>query len=172
MDKEPLSIWQAAQARGYSRRDFLKFCGVISAALGLEAGQAKALVQAMETKPRPPILWYHFQECTCCSESFIKSSHPIVADVLLDRISLDYSQTLQAAAGEQAEAAAAATIKKYPGQYILAAEGSIPMKDDGVYCTIGGRPFRDVVREVCNGALATIAVGSCAFDGGSPAAAG
>ena len=133
MDKEPLSIWQAAQARGYSRRDFLKFCGVISAALGLEASQARALVQAMDTKPRPPILWYHFQECTCCSESFIKSTHPIVADVLLDRISLDYSQTLQAAAGEQAEAAAAETIKKYPGQYILAAEGSIPMKDGGVH---------------------------------------
>ncbi|HMA53567.1 MAG TPA: hydrogenase small subunit [Acidobacteriota bacterium] len=165
MDKEPLSIWQAAQARGYSRRDFLKFCGVISAALGLEASQARALVQAMDTKPRPPILWYHFQECTCCSESFIKSTHPIVADVLLDRISLDYSQTLQAAAGEQAEAAAAETIKKYPGQYILAAEGSIPMKDGGVYCTIGGKTALAALREAAEHAMAVVSWGSCASNG-------
>jgi hydrogenase small subunit len=39
-------------------------------------------------------------------------------------------------------------------------------------CTIGGRPFRDVAREVCDGAVATIAVGSCAFDGGAPGASG
>ena len=51
-------------------------------------------------------------------------------------------------------------------------EGGIPTADDGVYCMIGGRPFRDVVREVTAGALATIAVGSCAFDGGLPAASG
>ena len=30
------------------------------------------------TKPRLPVVWFHFQECTCCSESFIRSSHPIV----------------------------------------------------------------------------------------------
>ena len=84
MDKVPLTIWQTARAGGCTRRDFLKYCGALSAALGLSAGQARALVQAMDTKPRPPVLWYHFQECTCCSESFIRSSHPIVADVVLD----------------------------------------------------------------------------------------
>ena len=43
--------------------------------------------KAMETKPRLPVIWLHFQECTCCSESFIRSSYPIVADILLDKIS-------------------------------------------------------------------------------------
>ena len=165
MDKEPLTIWQAAQARGCSRRDFLKYCGVLSAAMGLSASQARALVQAMDTKPRPPVLWYHFQECTCCSESFIKSSHPIVANVLLDRISLDYSLTLQAAAGEQAEAAAAETMKKYPGQYIMTVEGSVPTKDGGVYCTIAGRTALDHLREAAANAKAVIAWGSCASNG-------
>lgn len=32
MVKEPLSLWQAARSQGYSRRDFLKFCGWLSAA--------------------------------------------------------------------------------------------------------------------------------------------
>ena len=43
-------------------------------------------------------------------------------------------------------------------------EGGIPVGDDGVYCTVG------IVREVCGGAGATIAVGSCAFDGGASSA--
>ncbi len=165
MVKEPLSLWQIAKSHGYSRRDFLKACGVISASLGLEASQARALVQALETKPRPPVLWYHFQECTCCSESFIKSTHPLLADILLDRISLDYSMTLQAAAGDQAEAAAAETIRKYPGQYIVMAEGSVPMKDDGVYCTIAGRTALDQLREAAGKAMAVVAWGSCASNG-------
>jgi hydrogenase small subunit len=171
MVKEPLSLWQAARLQGYSRRDFLKFCGWLSAALGLESSQARALVKALDKEPRPPVLWYHFQECTCCSESFIKSTHPIVADVLLDRISLDYSMTLQAAAGGQAEAAAAETIKNYPGRYILMAEGSIPMKDDGVYCTIAGRSALAGLREAAEKAMAVIAWGSCASNGCVQAAA-
>ena len=51
MDKEPLTIWQAARTKGHSRREFLRSCGILAAALGLDAGQARALVQAMDTKP-------------------------------------------------------------------------------------------------------------------------
>jgi len=165
MTKEPLSLWQIAKAKGYSRRDFLRSCGYLAAALGLSAGEARALAQALEKKPRPPVLWYHFQECTCCSESFIKSSHPLVADLILDRISLDYTLTLQAAAGEQAEAAAAETIKNYPGQYILMVEGSVPTKDGGVYCTIAGKTALAALREAAEHAMAVIAWGSCASNG-------
>ena len=58
----------------------------------------------METKPRTPVLWLHGLECTCCSESFIRSAHPLAKDVVLSMISLDYDDTLMAAAGHQAEA--------------------------------------------------------------------
>ena len=165
MDKKPLSVWQEARLRGWSRRDFLKGCAALSAAYGLSAGQARALVQALDAKPRPPVLWYHFQECTCCSESFIKSTHPVLANILFERISLDYSLTLQAAAGEQAEAAAAETIKKYPGQYIMTVEGSVPTKDGGVYCTIAGRTALAHLREAAEKAMAVVAWGSCASNG-------
>ena len=88
------------------------------------------VVNALETKPRLPIIWLHLQECTCCTESFIRAAHPIVATLLLDKISLDYTETLMAAAGEQAEAAKEETMKKYYGNYLLMIEGSLPTKDE------------------------------------------
>ena len=79
--------------------------------MGLEASGVAQVVNALETKPRLPIIWLHLQECTCCTESFIRAAHPIVATLLLDKISLDYTETLMAAAGEQAEAAKEETMK-------------------------------------------------------------
>ena len=79
-------------------------------------------------EPRLPIIWLHLQECTCCTESFIRAAHPIVATLLLDKISLDYTETLMAAAGEQAEAAKEETMEKYYGNYLLMIEGSLPTK--------------------------------------------
>jgi hydrogenase small subunit len=77
-----------------------------------------------------------------------------------------------APAGDAAAASLAGTMEQHPNGYLAIVEGAIPMATDGVYCTVGGRAFSEVVREVCSGAVATIAVGSCAFDGGLPAAGG
>jgi hydrogenase small subunit len=165
MIEKPLTIWEHARLRGYSRRDFLRLCSWLAAAAGIEASGVGKVVRAMDTKPRLPVIWFHFQECTCCSESFIRSSHPIVADVVLDKISLDYTETLQAAAGHQAEAALHATMKKFKGEYLMLVEGSIPMEEDGVYCCIGGRTALDIVKEAAAGAKAIIAWGSCASNG-------
>ena len=151
--------------KGYSRADFLKFCTLMAAYLGLENSSTAQVVQAMSTKPRLPVIWLHFQECTCCSESFIRSSHPIVADVLLDQISLDYSETLMAASGHQAEEAMKNTMTKYKGEYILCVEGSVPTAADGVYCMIGGKTSMQILQEAAEGAKAVIAWGSCASNG-------
>ena len=159
------SLWQTMQAKGYSRRDFLRFCSYAAAVAGIQAAGLSKVVHALETKPRPPVVWLHFQECTCCSESFIRSSHPIVADIVLDLISLDYTQTLQAAAGAQAEQCLQDTMKKYPGQYILLVEGAVPLADDGIYCTIAGRSAKAILEEAAAGAAAVIAWGSCASNG-------
>jgi hydrogenase small subunit len=139
MSRPPLTIWEQAQMQGYSRRDFLQFCSWIAAAAGIEASGVPRVVEALETQPRPTVVWFHFQECTCCSESFIRSNHPIVSDIILDKISLDYSETLQAAAGHQAEAALKTAMEKNKGKYLMLVEGSVPLADDGVYCCIGGR---------------------------------
>jgi NADH ubiquinone oxidoreductase, 20 Kd subunit/Prokaryotic cytochrome b561 len=85
--------------------------------------------------------------------------------VLLDRLSLDYTETLQAAAGHQAEKCLQDTIKNAAGKYILLVEGSVPMNDGGVYCTIAGRTAEDILQEAARDAAAVIAWGSCASNG-------
>jgi len=159
------TIWESMQAKGYDRREFLRFCSFAAMMAGIESTALSKVVHAMETQPRPPVVWLHFQECTCCSESFIRSSHPIVADVLLDSISLDYTQTLQAAAGKQAEKSLHDTMQKYAGKYILLVEGSVPTSDGGVYCCIAGRTAEDILQEAAKDAAAVIAWGNCASHG-------
>ena len=165
MDNQVPTIWGAMKAKGYSRREFMYFCGVAIAAAGLERSGFAQVVDAFEKKARPPVVWLHFQECTCCSESFIRSSHPIVADVIFDTLSLDYTETLQAAAGFQAEKSLHDTMANNKGKYILLVEGSVPMLDDGVCCTIGGRSAQDILKEAAADAAAIVAWGSCASHG-------
>lgn len=165
------TIYEELKAKGYSRRDFLKFCTMMGAYLGLEASGVAQIANALETKTRLPVIWFHFQECTGCTESFIRSNHPLVADILLDKISLDYTETLMAGAGHQVEAAMRDTMEKHKGNYILVVEGAIPTKDGGIYCTIGGETALSRIKEASEGAAAIIAWGNCASSGGVQAAA-
>jgi hydrogenase small subunit len=151
--------------KGYSRRDFVKFCTMMAAYMGLSQSGIAQVSNALEKAKRVPIIWLHFQECTCCSESFIRSSHPIVADILLDQVSLDYSETLMAASGMQAEEVLQQTMTKYKGEYILCVEGSVPTAADGVYCMIGGKTSMQILEEAAEHAKAVIAWGSCASNG-------
>ena len=159
------TYYESIIKQGYSRRDFMKFATYIAAYMGLETTMVGQVANSLETTHRLPVIWEHFQECTCCSESFIRSDHPIVSDIILDKISLDYSLTLMAASGHQAEAAKRATMEKYKGEYILCVEGSIPLGDDGNYCCIAGRSAKDLLIEAAEGAKAIIAWGSCATNG-------
>lgn len=97
------TFYQAMRRKGVTRRSFLKFCSLAATSLGLGAGMTPKIAWALENKPRIPVVWIHGLECTCCTESFIRSSHPLAKDVILSLISLDYDDTLMAAAGAQAE---------------------------------------------------------------------
>jgi hydrogenase small subunit len=163
--EERETYYESIIKQGYSRRDFMKFATYIAAYMGLENSMVGQVAKSLETTYRVPVIWEHFQECTCCSESFIRSDHPIVADIILDKISLDYTLTLMAASGHQAEAAKKATMEKYKGEYILCVEGSVPMGDDGNYCCIAGKSAKDILIESAAGAKAIIAWGSCASNG-------
>jgi hydrogenase small subunit len=163
-DKRKTYFESITQA-GYSRRDFMKFSTYIAAFMGLENTMVGQIAKSLESTPRLPVIWEHYQECTCCSESFIRSNHPIVANIILDEISLDYTLTLMAASGHQAEAAKRETMKKYHGEYILCVEGSIPLGDDGNYCCIAGQTAKQQFLEAAEGAKAIISWGSCASNG-------
>ncbi len=156
---------EEAERKGYSRREFINFATMMAAYLGLHTTAVGQVLNALENKARVPVIWLHFQECTCCSESFIRSSHPMVVDILLDQISLDYTETLMAASGFQAEEAMRNTMTKYKGEYVLCVEGSVPTAADGVYCMIGGKTSLQILEEAAAGAKAVIAWGSCASNG-------
>jgi hydrogenase small subunit len=156
------TFYDAMRRQGITRRSFLKFCSLTAASLGMGPAYAQQLATALQTKPRLPVIWIEGLECTCCSESFIRTAHPLAKDVVLSAISLDYHMTLSAAAGEQLRANAHEIIEKYKGQYILAVEGNPPLGEDGMYCIYYGRPFVDVLKEYAANAKAVIAWGSCA----------
>ena len=168
--KKEQTYYESIIKKGYSRREFLKFATYMTAFMGLKFSALGQIVEALETKKRIPVIWEHFQECTGCSESFIRSDHPLVADIILDKISLDYTDTLMAASGHNAEAAKQKSMKENYGKYILIVEGAIPMKDDGIYCTIAGRTAVDILKESAAGAAAIITFGSCSAWGGVQAA--
>jgi len=156
------TLYDVMRQQGITRRSFLKFCSLTAASLGLSPAQAQEIAKKLETQPRLPVIWIEGLECTCCSESFIRSAHPLAKDVVLSTISLDYHMTLSAAAGEQLRANAHEIIEKYKGKYILAVEGNPPLGEDGMYCIYYGRPFVDVLKEYAKNAKAVIAWGSCA----------
>ena len=116
--EEEKTFYQELREKGYTRRQFLKFCGLVGVMLGLEQSGVAQVINALETKPRKPVIWLHFQECTCCSESFLRASHPLVGQILLELISLDYSDTFMAASGTQAEEVRLRSMKDNWGKYI------------------------------------------------------
>jgi hydrogenase small subunit len=149
-----------------SRRDFVRLCAMAAAAIGLGPAAAEQFLQAAERGKKPSVLWLQFQECTGCTESLLRTTHPAVDDLILDLISLDYHETLFAAAGHQAEAALKAAMKANEGKYVCVVEGAIPTKENGIYCMIGGRTALEIVNDVAGKAGAVIAIGSCASWGG------
>jgi len=154
--------------RGVSRRDFLKFCSAMAATLVLPTRYIDQIANALATVKRPPLVWLEFQDCAGCSEAFLRASRPSVGDIVLDVLSVNYHETIMAPAGKAALKSLDDTVKE--GGYLVVVEGSIPTKENGIHCTIGGRTALDIATQVCKKAVATITVGACAFYGGWPAA--
>ncbi len=155
---------------GMNRRDFTKVCLMAAAAVGLPASAGLQMAEAAEAGLKPSVIWLHFQECTGCTESLLRTSHPDLASLILDLISLDYHETLFAAAGHQIEEALQTAMTENKGKYVCVVEGAIPTKEGGIYCQIAGRTAIDILKDVAADAAAVIAIGSCASWGGIPSA--
>ena len=121
------SLRHELEQHGVSRRDFLGFCASMAAILGLPESATETIAATVENEARPILVWLEFQDCAGNTESFLRAAHPTVADLILDSISLNYHETLMAAAGSQAESALAQTISANKGKYIALVEGSIPI---------------------------------------------
>ncbi len=181
------TILQDLKEQGVSRRDFLKLSGLLGIAMGLtkvppaaasglpaklanSSSLTRTIAKALGSKPRLPVIWLEFQDCAGCTEAITRSVSPSLVNLVLNTLTIEYHETLSAAAGFQVEEAKKQAMQKYAGQYILVVEGSIPMGDDGVYCTVGGRTAVDLLKEAASGAAAIIATGNCAAFGGLPKA--
>jgi hydrogenase small subunit len=155
---------------GVSRREFVGFCSSFAAILGLGSTGGAKIAEALQTQKRPSVIWIQLQECTGCVESVIRTAEPTIGDLVLDLVSLDYSHTLMAAAGHASEKALADAMKANAGQYLLVVTGSIPLAENGIYTTVGGRTAKEILEEAAQGAAAIIAVGACAHWGSVQAA--
>lgn len=182
------SIYDEMKSKGVSRRDFMKISGLVAGAIGMTqlpaidnigkatgktgsfAPMAKMVSKALETKPRLPVIWLELQDCTGCSEALTRSQSPTLGNLVLNLITVEYHETLSAAAGFQVEEAKQSAMQKYAGQYILVVEGSVSPKDGEVYCVIGGKGNLAILQEAAAGAAAIIATGNCAAFGGLPKA--
>jgi hydrogenase small subunit/[NiFe] hydrogenase small subunit len=154
-----------------SRRDFLKICTIVTATMGLPYSMVEKVEAAMKKGPKPTVIWLHFMECTGCTESLLRASHPPIGRLVLDIINLEYHETLMPAAGKQAEEVLHQTMEKYKGKYICVVEGAVSTKDGGIYCKIAGKPAIQILKDVAKDAMLVIAIGTCATFGGVQAAA-
>lgn len=173
--EKPLTIGEQLRRAGIPRRDFLKFCSelMIAAPVGLAitkhawAGEVAREVAKMR---RPSVVWLHFQDCTGCTETLLRTSRPGVDDLIFNVISLDYHETLMPGSGKQAEQALHHAIDGNAGKYFLVVEGSIPTKERGIYMKLAGKPATQMLEEIGSKAAAIVAMGSCASWGGVPSA--
>ena len=138
MEKEACatSSMSMLEARGVSRRSFMKLCGAVAAAAGLHqltvAQVAEALEQSVIGATEGnlyPVIWIEGASCTGCTEAFAQIEEPDPATVVLDLISLNYCETLSAAAGWSMEEAKEQTIEA--GNYVLVYEGAVLEGWDG-----------------------------------------
>jgi hydrogenase small subunit len=153
--------------KGISRRRFLGFASAMTALLALPAAMTPQIVNALETKKKPVVVWLEFQDCAGNSESMLRSANPPIADIVLEALSLEYHETIMAGAGAAAEKVLSDHVAAGDID-ILIVEGSIPTADGGVYCTVGGRTALDILQTTAAASKLVIAVGACAWDGGFP----
>jgi hydrogenase small subunit len=163
------TVGEILQAKGVSRRGFLKYCATTASLLALPPAMVPRIARALENARRPSVIWLSFQECTGCTESLTRSAAPTVEALIFDAISLDYHHTLQAAAGEQAEAARHAAMEENDGGYLVLVDGSIPTGNPG-FSTIAGISNEQMLMETVAGAAAVVSIGTCAAFGGIPGA--
>ncbi len=158
---------------GLNRRDFMKWASATTAMLMLPATFTPLVAKAAELMNRVPVIWIELSDCAGNTEALLRSDGPKIDEIILDIISLEFHDALQAASGHQAEKQLDEATEHFDGKYLLFVEGAIPLGMDGLYGTTGakGDTFKDKLLKLSKGAAAIVAVGSCATFGGVPAAA-
>ncbi len=167
-----IDMMEVIETEGVNRRDFMKWVSATTATLMLPPMFAPLVAEATELMNRVPVIWIELQDCAGNTEALLRSSAPTVDDLLFDVLSLEFHETLQAAAGHDADKQLEEAVEHFKGKYLLFVEGSIPTAMNGNYGTIGpsGETFQEHLARLSKDAAAVVAVGTCATFGGVPAA--
>ena len=168
-DMQP-TIGELLDSHGVSRRSFVKYCTAMASVLALPPLAGRVMAEQLRAARRPSVIYLSFQECTGCLESLTRSFAPTIESLIFNVISLDYDDTLMAAAGAQAEQARAEAMKASYGKYLLVVDGAVPTGQGGIYHCAAGRSGLDILGECSKGAAAIVCVGTCAAFGGLPSA--
>jgi hydrogenase small subunit len=177
VDKKSSERWKRRNRMHISRRDFLRYCGISAAALGLNGTDLMKLGELLASTSGPQVLWLVGSSCTGCSVSFLNyistASPTSAADILVNKINLTYHPSLMATAGQ--DAAAIAEQAAVSGGYVLVVEGGVPTAFGGGAClawTYNGTDvtFQDAVIKLASKASKIICIGNCSAYGGISAA--
>jgi len=126
-----------------------------------------------------PLVWLQGSACSGCVVSLLNSFAPSASSVVLrelvpgKHVSVRFLATAMAGQGQQVIDVLTDEAVADKGGYLLVMEGSIPLGGE-MFCTLGeadGRevPLSERASELARGALAVVAVGTCAAFGGIPA---
>ncbi len=119
------SFYDVIRRQGVTRRSFTKFLQPDRRQSRHGSNRRREDRQCARNQGTHAVFWMHGLECTCCSGKLHRSAHPLVKDVVLSMISLDYDDTIMAAAGHQAEAILQETKDKYKGKIIFSPSRAI-----------------------------------------------
>jgi len=91
--KENREFYERLESKGVSRRDFMKFCGVLTATMGLSSSFIPKVAEVFAApKQRPPVVWLHFAECTGCSEATLRSMYPWIDELVINILDITYHE--------------------------------------------------------------------------------
>ena len=124
-----------------------------------------------------PVIWYQAASCSGDSVSVLNAADPNVRNVLLDEllpgchVNLLFQMTVMAGQGDQVmKILEDAPVERKDG-YVLVVEGTIPTAAGGRCGMLGEQGdtpimMADAVAQLASGAIAGIALGTCAAFGG------
>lgn len=161
-----------------TRKKFLQISAGSIAGIALSNLWLPKLLNASNVKNgkgKLPIIWFQAQACSGCAVSFLDTEYPGADEVLIEVITLEYNPVIMGGQGDMAMEVINRMIEQENGKYILVVEGSIPIEEEGRYCTVGEAQEKaiavlDWIEKIGQSSMAVVAVGSCASWGGIPAA--
>ncbi|MWV61854.1 hydrogenase small subunit [Helicobacter saguini] len=124
----------------------------------------ESCIEILEKMADMKVIWLHLQECTGCSESFLRTESPSFEVLIFDLFKIVYHDLVMAPSGHGAvlDLESAAKSEKY----VLLVEGSVPMDYAANYITLGNRNGFEEVSHLIKNAEIVFAVGTCSSFGG------